>query len=86
MSNNSIWPIDRTLSSATTSGQSEPGSHGNKEVLSIPQSSSITGASPSDYLVSYPGHSLVGIYPSTETLSGYSIAPADWVGLLLEVE
>ena len=26
MSDNSIWPIDKTLSGATTPGQSEPGS------------------------------------------------------------
>ena len=30
-------------------------SDGNEEVLHIPQSSSITGAPPSDYLMSYPG-------------------------------
>ena len=41
-------------------GQSVPGSYGNKGVHCIPQSSSITGSSPSDCLVSYPGHSLVG--------------------------
>ena len=34
-------------------GQSEPGSNGNEGVLYIPQSSSIIGTSPSDYLVSY---------------------------------
>ena len=39
----SIWPIERTLSGATTPGQSGPGSNGNKGVLCIPQSSSITG-------------------------------------------
>ena len=38
---NSIWPIDRTLSGATTLGQSGPGSDGNEGVLCIPQSSSI---------------------------------------------
>ena len=46
----SIRHIDRTLSG--------PGSDGNEGVLCIPQSSSITGASLSDCLVSYPGHSL----------------------------
>ena len=56
----SIWPIDRTLSGANTPGQSGPGSNGNNRVLCIPQSFSITGTSLSDYLVSYPGHSLVG--------------------------
>ena len=39
----SIWPIDRTLSGATTSGQSEPGSDDNEEVPHIPPKSSITG-------------------------------------------
>ena len=29
----SIWPIDRILSGATTPGQNEPGSNGNKGVL-----------------------------------------------------
>ena len=47
----SIWPIDKNLSDATTLGQSGPGSDGSKGILHIPQSSSITGTSPSDYLV-----------------------------------
>ena len=51
--NSFIWLIDRTLSSAMCLGQSWPGSDGKKAVLRIPKSSSITGASPSDYLVSY---------------------------------
>ena len=46
MSNRSIGPIDRTLSGATTLGQRGPRSDGNEEVLHIPQSSSITEASP----------------------------------------
>ena len=50
----SIWTIDRTLSGAITPGQSGPGSNGNKGVLCIPRSSSISGTSPSDCLVSYP--------------------------------
>ena len=44
----SIWLIDRTLSGATTSGQSAPGSDGNEGVLRLPQSSSITEISSSD--------------------------------------
>ena len=56
MSNSSIWHIDRILSSANTPGQSGPGSNGNEGVLCIPQSSSITGALPSDFLTLYPGH------------------------------
>ena len=76
----SIWPIDRALSGATTLGQSGPGSDGNKGVLRIPQSTSITGTSQSYCLVSYLGHSLVqrGSYSSTEVQSEYSTAPADW--------
>ena len=65
------------LSGATTPGQSELGSNGNEGVLHIPQSSSITGTLPSDCLVSYPGHSLGGSYPSAEKQSVYSTAPAD---------
>ena len=65
-----IWPIDRTLSGATTPGQSGPGSDGNEGVLRIPQSSSITEASPSDYLVSYPRQSV------------YWAVPADWAIVL----
>ena len=68
----SIQPIDRALSDATIPGQSGPGSNGNEVVLHIPQSPSITGISPSDCLVSYPGHSLGGVQ------SVYSTAPADW--------
>ena len=56
----SIWPIDRTLSSATTPGQGEPGSDGNEGALCISKSSNITGTSSPDCLVSYPGHSLGG--------------------------
>ena len=33
----SIWPIDKTLSSATNPGQSGPGSNGNDWVLRIPK-------------------------------------------------
>ena len=32
----SIWPIDRTLSDASTPGKSRPGSDGSKGVLRIP--------------------------------------------------
>ena len=74
----SIWPIDRTLSGATTAGQSGPRSDSNKEVLCILQTSSITGASPSDCLVSYRGHSLSEwSYPSAEKKSVYITAPAE---------
>ena len=59
----SIWPIHRTISGATTPSQGGSGSDGNEEALSIPQISSITGASPSDYLVSYPGTLFWGVLP-----------------------
>ena len=74
MSNNSIWPIVGTLSCTTTPGQSGLGSGGNGGVHCIPQSSSITGALPSDCLISYPGHSLGKSYPSTEMQLVYSVA------------
>ena len=65
----SIWPIDRTLSRATTLALNGPRSNGNKGVLCITQSSSITGASPSDCLVSYPEHLLGKSYRSAEMQS-----------------
>ena len=47
-------------SGATIQGQSEPGSAGDEGLLHILQTSSITGASLSDCLMSYPGHLLDG--------------------------
>ena len=55
--NNSICPIDGTLTGATTQGLSTPGSNSNKELVYIPQSSR-TATSPSDGLVSYDGYLL----------------------------
>ena len=69
----SIWPIYRTLSGATTSSQNRLGNDGNKWILRIPQRHSITVASPSDCLVSYPGHSLGESYSSVKMQSVYSI-------------
>ena len=66
MSNSSIWPIDRTLSGATTLVQIGPGSDRNEGVPGFPQSSGITEASPSDCLESYAGHSLGESYLSAE--------------------
>ena len=67
MSNSSIWPIDRTLSGATIPGLGGSGSYCNEVVLHIPQTSSFTGASLSDSLELYLGHSLGrGSYPSAE--------------------
>ena len=56
MSNSSIRPINRTLSGATTQGQSGPESNGNEGVLRIPESSNINRALLSDCFVLYPGH------------------------------
>ena len=75
-----IWPIDRALSGATTLGQCGPGSDGNKGVLHITQSSSITGTSPSDCLMSYPGYPLwEGILPFSRGAVGvfYSLSRLD---------
>ena len=72
----SIWPIDRALSGATTPSQSGLGSDGNEGVLHIPQSFSITGTSPSDCLVSYPGHSLVGVLTLCRGAVGVFYSPS----------
>ena len=79
----SIWPIDRTRSGANTLGQCGPRSKCSKGVLCIHQSTSITGTSPSDCLVSYPDHSFRESYPSAEKQSVYSIAPADWAIMIV---
>ena len=78
MSNSSIWPINRTLLSVTTPDQSGPGNNGDEEVFSIDKNSSITGASLSDCLVSYPGHLFVGSYPFAEMQSVYSTTRVEW--------
>ena len=77
MSNSSIWPIDRTLSGATTPDQSGPGSDGNEGVLHISQSSKAELSS-SDCLVSKSGHSLGKSYPSAEMQLVYSTILANW--------
>ena len=53
-----IWPIEMTLSGATTPSQNGPGNYGSEGIYHISQRSNITGTSPSDYLVSYLGHFL----------------------------
>ena len=81
MSISSIRPIDRTLSGATTPGQSEPGSDANEGILHISQSSSITGVLPSDCLVSYLEHTCGGgSYPTEKKQLVYSTALADGTG------
>ena len=54
---------------------SGPGSNGNEGVLHIPQSSSTTEASPSDCLVSYPGHLLGGVLPLCRDVVGIFYGP-----------
>ena len=75
----SIWPIPRIPSTVTPPGQSRPGSDDIEEVPGIPESTSITEATPSDCLG--PGHSFFlwgGSYFSTEKKSVYSTPTADW--------
>ena len=86
MSNSFIWPLHMTLSGATIPCQSGPGCNGNKEVLHINQSSSITRVSPSDCFMSYPGHSLEEPYSSAEMQSVYSTTPAKWANKDLRVQ
>ena len=67
-------PIVECRTRTTTSGQSEPVSNGNEEILHILQSSK-TGASQSECLVSYPGYSLRmggGANPTAEMELAYS--------------
>ena len=79
MSNSSIWSIDRALSGATIPAQSGPRSNVSEGVLHIPQSSSITGATPSDCLVLYPGHSFMESYTPTVYLRIQSYIPTVYV-------
>ena len=77
--NISIWPIDRILAGTTTPGLSRPECNHNERVLHIPQSSR-TGASTSNGLVSYAGHSLRVSYSPAEMQLVYSTVLADWAG------
>ena len=52
--NISIGPIDGILTGTTSPGQSRPGSNDNEKVFQ----GSWTIASPSDFFVSYQGHSI----------------------------
>ena len=78
MSNSSIWPIDRTLSGATTLSQSGPESADDEEVLYIPQSPSIIGTSPSDYSMVYPEYSLGALTFRDEVSVFYSPSRLGW--------
>ena len=75
-----MWLIDRTLLGTTIQGHSGPESNDREGVLNI-RRIFYTGASQSDCLMLYPGHSLeAGSYPSAERQSVYSAPPADWAG------
>ena len=79
MLNISIWLIDRTLSGSTTPGQGGYLSDGIEWVLHIPQSSTITGVSQSDSLVSYTGHSVgVDLIPQKRCSQCILQALVDW--------
>ena len=62
----SIWPITRAILGTTNLGHSGSGSYGNDRVLRIPQSSSITGTSPSDSSVIFWTLIGEGSYPFAE--------------------
>ena len=81
----SIRPINWTLSGATTKGHRGPGSGGSKGVLRIPQSSSVTEASPLYCLVSYLGHAFWGGVLLFCREAVYSIAPADCASVRTEL-
>ena len=68
-----------TLSGATNPGQSGSGSDGNEGVHSIHQSSSITGTSPPDGLMSYTTIHLGKSYASTEKQSVYFTVPQPYL-------
>ena len=76
MSNSSIWPIGRTLSSASTPGQSEYGRNGNEGVLRILQiSSSLFNVISRTFFFGWWSFS------SAEMQSVYSTSLDDWIGL-----
>ena len=75
------WLIDRTISDSASTVQRGPESDDNNMVFYILQSSRITEASPSDFLVSYLGYTLGESYLSAEMQSVYSPVPADWANL-----
>ena len=79
MLNSSIRPIDRTQSDGTTPCQSGPGSKDNEGVLNFSQISSITGASPSDGLGSFTGHSFDGVLTLCKDAVGVFNSPSRWV-------
>ena len=77
----SVRSIDRTLSGATTPGQSGPRNNGNEEVFHIPQISK--AVSSSDGLMSYQNTRCGwGSYPFAEMQLVYSLTLVDCFGLV----
>ena len=74
----SIYSIDKDTIRCYHSGQECTGIYGNKGLIRIPEISSISRASPSDCLVSYPEHWLREYYASAEMHSVYFTATADF--------
>ena len=85
MSNCAILTIDRTLPDAIIPGLSGRGNDSNEGMFCIPQSSSITGASPADCLMSYSRHSLVGVLPLCRDVVGVFYYPR-WLGSISKEE
>ena len=74
----SFWPLDRTISDATSSGLSWYGSHGNKGVQHISQNSSIPGDLTIRLFSVIFRACIGGGLPSAEMQPVYSATPADW--------
>ena len=83
--NSSVWPIDRTLSGATTPRQIEPGSNGNEVVLCILQIPR-AGALAWDSSIAYPGYTSVVSYLSAEIQSVYSTVPINRGDIVIEFD
>ena len=67
-----------TLTSTTPPGQNEPGSNDNESKPYNPQSF-WTGASPSNGLALYPGHSEKEVLLFCRDATLYSTVPANWI-------
>ena len=68
-----------TLAGATTPSRVGTGNDVNKGVFPIPQSSNITGTSPSNCLMLYAGHLLMEGVTQSEVQSVCFTAPSDWL-------
>ena len=73
-----IWPIDRTLSGATTPGQNKPGSDGSERVLRIYKISSSLEPHHQFVFCIIKDTRWVGANLFEKKQPVYSTAPADW--------